>query len=612
MKIINCMFQRPSSSIGQCKRTYSTVRTVHQDMEAIKLYHNQTKHSFKRYARSSNSLDWTNQPNPFRSFEGSERISLDLNFNEKLPYAQLYQSDGNTTRPVSNQTIASLFYYSLALSAQKKIKNSSWYLRVNPSSGNLHPLECYLIIDEANSNSSGVYHYNSEHHALERRLFIKDDKIVHGLLKDTVSDTSNHFLLAISSIHWREAWKYGERAFRYSQLDMGHAISAIVLSARMLGWKSTVIRSSELNDDTLELLIGAKQTYNENNETSTDREVPECFVLIEANSNTSTTQFFESIKKIIHNHTTEQNNFIKNLSEKFNYEGQPNTLSDEVYPWPIIHYVSQVCRDTGSDVKSINPLDLGNNTPQPEFLEYPISRTAQQLVRQRRSAVDFDGETHIIERTFYSILSKLVPDLFPELWISLYSCTYQQPKVHLAIFVHRVYGIEPGLYVLIRHPDQLESVKQQYKEFTFRKAHATLPLYCLTGDHVVSSLDCRRIAKSVSCGQDIAADGAFCISMVSTFENTLEHFGPVSYKHLHWECGFIGQILYLEAEAFGIRSTGMGCYFDDETHQVFMGADQAKESMKFQSLYHFTMGAPIEDTRLQTVDPYSDERKNRS
>ena len=29
--------------------------------------------------------------------------------------------------------------------------------------------------------------------------------------------------MALTSITWREAWKYGERAFRYCNHDVGHA-----------------------------------------------------------------------------------------------------------------------------------------------------------------------------------------------------------------------------------------------------------------------------------------------------------------------------------------------------------------------------------------------------
>ena len=35
------------------------------------------------------------------------------------------------------------------------------------------------------------------------------------------------------------------------------------------------------------------------------------------------------------------------------------------------------------------------------------------------------------------------------------------------------------------------------------------------------------------------------------------------YRRLFWECGLIGQVLYLEAEAAGVRGTGIGCFYDD-------------------------------------------------
>ena len=44
--------------------------------------------------------------------------------------------------------------------------------------------------------------------------------------------------IGLSSIHWREAWKYGERAFRYCQLDLGHALGALSYAAAALGWRA--------------------------------------------------------------------------------------------------------------------------------------------------------------------------------------------------------------------------------------------------------------------------------------------------------------------------------------------------------------------------------------
>ena len=45
-------------------------------------------------------------------------------------------------------------------------------------------------------------------------------------------------LVALTSIYWRESWKYGERAFRYCHHDVGHAIGAITFAAVALGWKT--------------------------------------------------------------------------------------------------------------------------------------------------------------------------------------------------------------------------------------------------------------------------------------------------------------------------------------------------------------------------------------
>jgi hypothetical protein len=61
----------------------------------------------------------------------------------------------------------------------------------------------------------------------------------------------------------------------------------------------------------------------------------------------------------------------------------------------------------------------------------------------------------------------------------------------------------------------------------------------------------------------------------------------------------IGQVLYLEAGAAGVRGTGIGCFFDDPVHDLL-----GLETGQFQSLYHFTVGHPVEDTRLTTLPAY--------
>jgi len=87
--------------------------------------------------------------------------------------------------------------------------------------------------------------------------------------------------------------------------------------------------------------------------------------------------------------------------------------------------------------------------------------------------------------------------------------------------------------------------------------------------------------------------------MLADFAEPIRRHGTCFYRNLFWEAGVIGQVLYLEAEAAGARSTGIGCFFDDAVHDVLGLTDN-----QFQSLYHFTVGIPVEDRRLQSSPPY--------
>jgi len=72
------------------------------------------------------------------------------------------------------------------------------------------------------------------------------------------------------------------------------------------------------------------------------------------------------------------------------------------------------------------------------------------------------------------------------------------------------------------------------------------------------------------------------------------------YRRRFWETGMVGQALYLEAEAAGIRGTGIGCYLDDAVHEAL-----GLKGTRFQDLYHFTVGGALADTRLHTEPPYA-------
>jgi len=225
--------------------------------------------------------------------------------------------------------------------------------------------------------------------------------------------------------------------------------------------------------------------------------------------------------------------------------------------------------------------------------------SAGEIIHQRRSLLACDGRTSIEAARFFRMLERVMPRV--ELDIARRPMPWDaipwEPAIHFGLFVHRVEGIEPGLYAMARDPRKVQLLKKSmHAHFAWEAppgCPADLPLF------VLERGDARELATQVSCRQQIAGDGAFSLGMIAEYQASLVAHGPAFYRRLFWEAGAIGQVLYLEAEAAGVRSTGIGCFFDDPVHQVFGLRDLA-----FQSLYHFTVGGPVDDPRLTTLPAY--------
>ena len=153
-------------------------------------------------------------------------------------WGDLHRPGSVLPRPLDRASLGSLLELALGITAWKEHGAARWALRANPSSGNLHPTEGYLLVAGAGGVPAGLHHYLSRDHVLERRWTPPVPEALAGLLPPGV------FVLGFASIHLREAWKYGERAFRYCQHDAGHALAAVGLAAARLGWTARRWRAS--------------------------------------------------------------------------------------------------------------------------------------------------------------------------------------------------------------------------------------------------------------------------------------------------------------------------------------------------------------------------------
>jgi SagB-type dehydrogenase family enzyme len=519
-------------------------------------YHRRSKHRLDRYAPGPGRLDWANQPDPFRRYAGAPAIKLRLAA-DALPtrYASLRRGELPPTHAFDAQSVAILFELSLGLSAWKSFGGNRWALRCNPSSGNLHPTEGYLLCPNLSGLPAGIYHYVSRDHTLERRAAL-------DRARWSAAFGAGGVVVGLSSIHWREAWKYGMRAWRYCQHDCGHAIAAVCYAAAALGWQTRLLGSA--GDELVSALLGLDR---ETDFADAEHEAPDALLWVGAeDARPQVEQMREELRDAT-------------------WSGRANALSAQHVPWPDIDSIHRATRKPATSEPAVYL-----PAPLPAPSGPVLDPTFATIARQRRSAVDFDGETHIGDRAFFAMLDMLMvrPDTPP--WNALVT----KPHVQAALMVHRVTGLAPGLYMFLRDPSVLSDFKSSMRqEWLWQKqGPAHLPLYLLL------PYDLRDIAKTICCHQDIAADSCFALGMLAHVE--LARGQPWRYRHLFWECGMLGHALYLEAEAAGVRATGIGCYFDDEMHAL-LGIDDDR----WQSLYHFTAGGPIDDTRLVTLPPYA-------
>lgn len=532
------------------------------DPAPVFAYHQRTKHRFEAYASGPDSLDWDDQPAAFRRFDGADSIALPTLQEAMLDSAlaaALLRPLSDLDRAIapfsaSPATLGALLQLTLGITAWKSYGPERWAVRANPSSGNLHPVEAYLFLRGVTGFADGLYHYCPDTNALECRA------------EFAPSEGTPQMLVALSSVMWREAWKYGERAFRYCQLDTGHAVGALRYAAALLGWPAAEQRQADTATLARWLGLDRAEDFAAGRVAYTEREEAEILLsLLPGEVDCG---------------------WLENACSSAEWYGTASAIDRHpMYRWPVIDEVATATRHVAQS------LQVTFQPPAPAFQAARGSeKPATQLILQRRSAQRFDARHVMPQQDFFALLEAVLPDsVIP--WDALDT----PPCIGFALFVHRVEGLVPGLYLLPRATRLHESLRHDFLHTPVENAPSHLDLRLLTP---APPAELHRAARSINCHQDIASNSCFALGMLAEFDDIVSS-DPAAYRDLHREAGLIGQVLYLHAERIGLRGTGIGCYFDDPFHGLL-----GLEGNRFQSLYHFTVGLSLEDTRIETSFVY--------
>jgi SagB-type dehydrogenase family enzyme len=533
-------------------------------------YHARTKHRRSAYAAGPETLDWDAQPAPFRRFTGARVVTLpreeDASLSVRLarPFASL--SEPPAALAPSPAALGALLHLSLGITAWKKFGPDEWAVRANPSSGNLHPVEAYLVVRHFPGLADGVYHYRPDDHALECRAEFGAD--------DGSAKSSRLLAVGLSTVMWREAWKYGERAFRYCQLDVGHAVGALHYAAAVLGW--SVSEQPHVGSASLAQALGLDRSddFPATRHVDTEREEPELLLSLSCDGLEPAHVDLEELRRAV---------------ESSRWSGVASTIdAHPMYRWPVVNDIAAATRFA----------DCAAHPRSPALRRVPRVHSARAdtppaaaVILGRRSAQRFDPRYWLGQRDFFELLELvMMPGAF-----GTTGALARTHGIHMVLFVHRVDGLDSGVYLLTRSVEGASLAAHLAAHFELTRVTGAPPSIDLRRIAAVEKRVLARVTREVHCRQDITAQACFAAGMVAEFEAVIEE-QPAAYRSLHREAGLLGHVLYLEAEAHGLRGTGIGCYHDDAFHELLELSDA-----RFQSLYHFAIGKPLDDARIETT-----------
>jgi SagB-type dehydrogenase family enzyme len=558
-------------------------------------YHARTVHHLSRYAKGPEALDWELQPSPFRRYEGCLEVPL-LHVDSAVArggtIAELVSRPIGAARGLKNADVLSapaelqglgvMLELAFGITAWKSLAGDRWPVRANPSSGNLHPVEAYVLCVNVSDLPDGVYHYCPRDHLLERRAA--------PLTAAPFPGGVPQLYLLLSTVPWRETWKYGERAFRYCQLDVGHAIASAGVAAAALNWR---LQQVDLPWQDLQHLAGLdrREDFPKTRRPETEWEEAEVILRVETPAQVGSSAAQTSCLEV-----------WTQRSPCLEFFGRANLVDRHpLYSWPVIAEVMSLTRPDGQmpsappptapDQQVLSAIDSPLLDAAP-LLPEESRPPAHVVIRRRRSAQRFDGKVVLSRRGFERMLALTQAEMLPG------GNQVTSPVFELVLWVHRVQGLEPGVYVFGPSPEA------QAVESALTQLHRASPIETslpgrlwLLAPMAPNLLGAQ--ARALHCHQDIAALSCLTLGLFAD----LSALGPTGfdYRQLLRGAGQLVHKLYLGAEHEGLRGTGIGCFFDDAVAE-FLGVG----STQHRSVYHFSMGKSLEDPRVEVGRAYAD------
>lgn len=491
-------------------------------------YHQETKHSQMSIRLSSHYLDWDNKPKSFKFYTNIPSTPLPADFplpsRNVITMKETDQITALENPKISTELLSSLLFFSSGITRQIKSPHGKYYMRAAPATGALYPIEVYIVSENISGLQAGVYHFCPGEFSLTRlregdyRRFLSEAAGFERAI------TNSPFTIILSSIAWRNAWKYQARSYRHWFWDSGVIVANLIATATSFGLNTKLI-TGYIDKFVNDLLI-----LEENKEAS--------IVLVpigiglskqEPNKIQYPSRFIPDIVPISSGKEVEYNQIWKL------HNASSLNSTDEVSRWTHSIKLMQEIREGKNDYeksfsKNIEP--IFNNT-----------QSLSDVILLRGSTRKFSREPITFEQ-LSSILYGLggpTPSDFGE----------KKSFIDIYFIANDVINIQKGAYFFDRSNNTINLLKANIR---------------------------RDISGYLCLEQTLFSDASVVFYIMSNIKSVLDKLGNRGYRLCQFEAGILAGRIYLASYNQKIGASG-STFYDDAVSDFFSPHAKGKDAM---------------------------------
>eukprot|EP00439_Symbiodinium_sp_Y106_P066894 s1592_g10.t8 len=519
-------------------------------VESVLLYHFRSKHFLDVQASLPGELDWSSQPSPWRSYHGAPRV--------QLPHSLEPLEAASGPVPLSLASLGAFLRVGVGISAWKSYDGLHMPRGVGFARDAFFWQPVVLPPLDGLAGVPAVYHFQPEMHALEFRLPAPNEFV-------TAADGSAGFLVALTSLCIREAWKYGERALRSCHLNLGHAVGALDAACNVFGWSLGEGPPALNADSILRTVLGLGEVGNKDE----PGERPELALFVRTPARASDVGVWPAYL------TAET---IGKLYREAHMEAQG--VPAPLRPQRLASAPSWPAMDAAQEAAVMALVEEGGEQEEPttralepSALRHLLGERLLDAILNRRSVLRMSDEQPPLPETDFLRILHVACRAVPEPRAGRLAAGTGS-AVNVLLMLHKVESFLQGLYVLTRaraSEELFAFVKQTPERVQRTDAWAggdrmiwaegfglesgsplDLPEGCALWA-LARPVDVRHAAQISACGQEVAGAGSFAAAFFGTFTGWRH---PRRYLELLRHAGALGHVFYLAAEAAGFGATG--------------------------------------------------------